>query len=239
MNEKIQKLLPKLGSIAVGVVPVFILIRYFGVSRKLIIGWGVLAYVVGVLVIKMPLYHYVVVRYLHGKLSNVWLSVAQGLVSACSELGAALLFFIFVVPDLTLIQLIGFGTAAGAVEAVMLPFVRNPLEGTPLEEHSSNVIEKSSSSKLMPWMGVVERILALFPHIATRGLLYVSVVTGNIVPGLIAVATFASLDGWAYFAHLEKWSFDKVEVLGKLYGNLALVALLQVLAFAGSYYVLM
>ncbi|MCX6135851.1 MAG: hypothetical protein NTU47_18765 [Ignavibacteriales bacterium] len=140
MKSKLQRLIPTLASIAVGIIPVIVLIYYFGVSRKLIIGWGVLSYVLGVAGFKMPSYHLFVVKVLHGRLSNTWLSASHGLVSAISELGTALLFFIFVVPKLTLVQLIGFALAAGAVEAIVLPFIENPLKGTPLEEHSSEVI---------------------------------------------------------------------------------------------------
>jgi hypothetical protein len=236
MNAKLLRLLPSLASIAVGIVPVFILIYYFGVPRKLIIGWGALSYVVGVTCFKMPLYHFFVVKVLHGKLSNVWLSVSQGLVSAISELGAAMLFFIFVVPELTLLQLIGFGLAAGAVEAVMLPFIRNPLEGTPLEEHSSDVLQRSSANSLIPWMSVLERVLALFPHVASRGLVYVSFTTGNVLPVVLAVLTFASIDARAYFAHLEKWPFDDIRVLGRLYRSIALIAIVQTMLFAFFYY---
>lgn len=86
----ITKSLPTVASIAVAIVPVVVLIQYFGVPRKLIIGWGVLSYLAGVVVLKMPLYHVFVVRLLHPKLTNLWLAVSQGIVSAFSELGAAL-----------------------------------------------------------------------------------------------------------------------------------------------------
>lgn len=239
MDPRLKKSLPVLASIAVGIIPVFVLIHYFGVSRKLIIGWGVLSYIVGVTGFKMPLYHLIVVKLLHGRLSNVWLSVSQGFVSAVSELGAALLFFFFVVPDLTLEQLIGFGTAAGAAEAVMLPFIRNPLEGTPLEEHSAEVLERSSASNLIDWMSVLERALAMFPHIAARGLVYISFVTGSVFPALLALLGFAALDGRGYFAHLEKWPFDNIQVLSKLYRYVAFVGISQTLLFALLYHYLM
>ena len=156
-----------------------------------------------------------------------------------SELGAALLFFFFVVPDMTLAQVIGFGTAAGAAEAVMLPFIGNPLKGTPLEEHSAELLERSSANKLIEWMSVVERMLAMFPHVAARGLLYISFATGNVIPGVLAVVGFASLDGHAYFAHLEKWPSDNIGVLAGLYRFIALVGVLQTVLFALLYRSLM
>lgn len=239
MNLRIQKTLPTLASLAVGIIPALVLIHFFGVPRKLIIGWGVLSYIVGVTAFKLPLYHLIVVRLLHGRLSNTWLSVSHGFVSAVSELGAALLFFAFVVPDLTLAQVVGFGVAAGAVEAVMLPFMRNPLKGTPLEEHSAEALEKSSHSTLIAWMSVLERMLAMVPHIAARGLVYVSFATGNVLPACLALLGFASIDGRAYFAHLEKWQFDDIRVLAGLYRFIAVVGLSQALLFALLYYRLM
>ncbi len=239
MRTRLFRLLPTLASVVVGILPAFVLIRYFGVPRKLIVGWGVLSYVIGVTAFKMPVYHLLVVRILHARLSHRWLSAAHGLVSAISELGAAVLFFVFVLPPLTLAQLIGFGVSAGAVEAIMLPFIQNPLKGTPLGEHASEMIEKSFESKLIPWMAVIERILAFVPHVAARSLVYISLVSGNWLPALLGIATFASIDGRAYYAHLEKWSFDQVKVLGKLYVNLAVVAGIQALCFIGFYHLLM
>lgn len=42
-----------------------------------------------------------VVKSLRHRLSNTWLAIAQGVLSAVAELGAALIFFLFVVPKLT------------------------------------------------------------------------------------------------------------------------------------------
>lgn len=239
MKTDFNRIAAQLTSIAVGIIPVFVLIHYFDVSRKLIIGWGVLSYIAGVAVFKLPLYHFIVVRVLHMKFSNRWLGVSQGFISAISELGSAFLFFVFVVPKLTLVQLIGFGTAAGAVEAIILPFMQNPLKGTPLEAHLSEVIQRSSTNNLIPWMAVLERLFALPLHIGTRGLVYISFISGNIIPAILAVMAFASIDGRAYFAHLEKWSFDNLQVLGKIYTFIAIVAIIQALLFAFCYYKLM
>ena len=239
MNTQLRRLPPMLASIAVGVIPVFILISCFGVPRRLIIGWGVLSYIIGVTALKMPIYHIVVVKLLHARLSNLWISISHGFVSAVSELGAAFVFFVFVVPDMTLTQLIGFGAAAGAVEAIMLPFIQNPLKGTPLEEHAFSVIQSSSNSTLISWMGVLERVLALVPHVASRGLVYITFSTANIVPALLAVASFATIDGRAYYAHLTKWAFDDIRVLCRFYRFLAMTAVLQGLCFAFFYDYLM
>jgi hypothetical protein len=232
----IKKHLPSVVSILVGVIPVVILILYFDVPRKLILGWGILSWIIGVACLKMPIYHLFVVKFLHKRLSNKWLGITQGLISAFSELGSAFIFFQFVLPDLSLPQLIGFGVAAGAVESIVLPFIGNPLIGTPLEENTVNMEQKVSSDLSMQWMAVIERVIAMVIHISSRGLIYVSMIKFSLLPGLIAVLTFAAVDGRAYYGLLEKWAFDDIRVLRKFYLYLAIIALVQLSGFLFFYY---
>lgn len=198
-----------------------------------------MAYAVGAVGIKLPLYHLLVVRVFHKKLSNRSLAFSQGAISAFSELGAALAFFLFVVPELTFAELIGFGVAAGSVEAIILPFMKNPLEGTPLETHAEETGKKASENIAIQWLGVVERVLASLVHTATRGLTYITCSTGNLVPIVLAIAGFASIDGLAYYAHLEKWQFDNIQILAKFYRFLGSIAGSLLVLFLSLYYVLM
>jgi len=241
MHQRLQVLwkhLPTVASIAVGILPVVILVVWCDVPRK-IIGQGALAYAAGAVGMKLPFYHLLVVKVLHKrKLSNKSLAFSQGAVSAISELGAALAFFFFVVPDLTFAGLIGFGIAAGSVEAVILPFMKNPLEGTPLEAHAEETGKNASENMKIQWLGVVERILASVIHVGARGLTYIGYSTGNIVPVILAIAGFASVDGRAYYAHLEKWRFDNIRVLTKFYRFLGAVAFSLIVLFVSLYYFL-
>jgi hypothetical protein len=236
MEFSIKKHLPAIASILVGIIPIVILILYFDVPRKLILGWGILSWIIGVALLKMPLYHLLVVKFLHKRLSNKWLGIIQGFVSAFSELGSAFIFFQFVLRDLSLPQLIGFGVAAGAVESIVLPFIGNPLSGTPLEKHTADMEQKTSSDLSMQWMGVIERVIAMVIHISSRGLIYVSMIKFSILPGLIAVLTFAAVDGRAYYALLEKWALDEIRVLRKFYLYLAIIAMIQLSSFLFFYY---
>lgn len=231
-----QRQIPSIISILAGILAISILILYFHVPRKLIIGWGVLSWVLGVAVIKVPIYHLLIVRFLHPRLSNKWLGLINGLVSAMAELGSALIFFYFVLPEnLTLPQLIGFGLAAGAVESIILPFMGNPLAGTPVKEHTENISKKSQSDNRLNWMGLIERIIAYFFHIFSRGLVYISKVSGNILPLIIAVIAFASADGKGYYDLLEKRDFTDIKILGKFYFFLVIIAIILTLSFALSY----
>lgn len=241
MNNRlslIAKHIPAGASVAVGIVPIIILIVWFDVSRK-VIGIGALSYVAGAMVIKFMLYDLFVVKFLHKKLSNKWLAVSQGVVSAFSELSAALCFFLFVVPRLTFAELIGFGLSAGSVEAIILPFMKNPFQGTPLEKHAEETINKSSENLAIQWLGVLERVLTSLIHTATRGLVYISKSTGNFIPIALAVSCFALIDGRAYYAHLQKWRFDNIQVLDKFYSFLGTVTFSLVLFFVSFYYYLM
>ena len=78
--------------------------------------------------------------------------------------------------------------------------------------------------------------MASLIHTATQGLVYISYATGNLVPALLAISGFASIDGRAYHAHLEKWRFDDVQVLGRFYRFLAVVAVWLNLLLLSSYY---
>lgn len=219
----LQKHLPSAASVAVGIVPILVLVLWFDVPRK-IIGQGAMAYAVGAVGIKLPLYHLLVTRVLHGRLSNMRLAVAQGALSALAELGAALGFFLLAVPVLTPAELVGFGIAAGSIEAVILPFMNNPLQGTPLEEHAEETSRSASGNTTVQWLGVLERVLASVVHTSSRGLTYLSAATGNPIPVALALAGFASIDGRAYYAHLEKWRFDDAAVLAGFYRFLGAVA---------------
>jgi hypothetical protein len=88
---------------------------------------------------------------------------------------------------------------------------------------------------LIPWLSALERLLALLPHIATRGLVYISFISGNIIPAILAVGTFAVIDGRVYIGHLEKWPFDSVQVLTKIYIYLAVIGIFQTFLFAYCY----
>lgn len=73
----LYKHLPTAASVAVGILPIVILILWFDIPRS-IIGKGALAYAVGAVGIKLPLYHLLVVKVLHKKLDNKSLAFSQG-----------------------------------------------------------------------------------------------------------------------------------------------------------------
>lgn len=211
-------------SLAVGIIPIWVLESWFGVPRKIIVGYGFLAYIVGVTALKLPIHHCLVERFLRARLSTAALAATQGVVSAVSELGAAAAFFVYVLPRLTYWQLIGFGVGAGAVEAIMLPFISNPFKGTALEEHADRVFRAAASVRSVQWLSVLERVWAMLLQVSARGLTYLSLAGHNPIPAIIALAGVATVDGSAYYWHLQKVRFDSLSVLANIHIFLALLA---------------
>lgn len=60
---------------------------------------------------------------LHKHLTPVGLVTAQGFAFSFSELRYASLVFLFVIPKLSIPNLIGFGAAAGIIEVIILPLM--------------------------------------------------------------------------------------------------------------------
>lgn len=218
-------------SILVGVLPIWALERWFNVPRKITVGYGILAFVIGATLVKVPLHHFVVERFLRPRLSKPALSAIQGVISAFAELAVAAAFIAFVVPRLTWWQLVGFGVGAGATEAVMLPFLSNPFKGTSLEKHAEAVGRASAGTPSVQWLSVVERVWAMLLQVSTRGLVGLSVYSGNPLPAGIALAGFGAVDGSAYYWHLSKWRFDTLPVLARVHMILGFAAVLLMAAF--------
>ena len=218
-------------TLAVGILPIWALETWFGVPRKIIVGYGFLAYIIGVALIKMPLYHFIVERSLRPRFSDPALAGTQGVLSAASELGAAAAFFLYVIPLPSYWQLVGFGVGAGAVEAIMLPFIANPFKGGTLGEHAEEVFRASARAQGVQWLSVLERIWAMLLQVSTRGLVYLSVASHDPIPGGIALAGFSAVDGSVYYWHLKKWRFDTLPVLARVHAFLGLMAGLLTAAF--------
>ena len=204
-------------SILVGIAPIWVLENWFGVPRKISVGYGIIAYVIGTTALKLPLHHFVVEPILRPRLARASLAAAHGALSALSELAPAAAFLLWVVPPLTWWQLVGFGVGAGAVEAIMLPFVANPLKGTALEEHANDVFRRSATNSAVQWLSVLERIWAMLLQVSTRGLVGLSVYSGNPAPACLAVVGFGAVDGIAYYGHLDRWRFDSLSVLARVH----------------------
>ena len=195
-------------SIAVGIVPIVVLERWFGVPRKVSVGFGVVAWAAAVAA-KAIIHHLVVDRAVRQGTDHRTAAVILGVLSASAELGVAAAFFMLVWHPPTLSQLIGFGAGAGMAEAVMLPFIANPFKGSTLEAHSEEVFTRSAGVPLIQWLKVLERIWATLLQVSSRALVYLTMASANPVPAAVAICGFACVDGMAYYGLLQKWRFDQ------------------------------
>jgi hypothetical protein len=222
------ELVANLGMLGLGISVAFYLTQGLGVSRE-IIGYGALSYALGAVGFKGLVYAGLVVPVLHKHLPAVWLATGQGFISALSELGAAALFFWLVIPELSLPELIGFGAAAGIVETLVIPLMSiggiSVLAGTPVEQNAAEQWRQVGASPTAVMVfPIVERGLTMVLHTSSRALIYASMVLGNVVPALLAVSLFASVDGLAYYALLRKWKVLRFPVAIKFYAVVAIAA---------------
>jgi hypothetical protein len=227
-REFVFELVAIVGMLGLGVGVFFYLTRGLSVSRH-IIGFGVLSYALGAVGFKGLLYTGLVVPVLHKRLSPVRLAAAQGFMSALSELGAAALFFWLVIPELSLAELIGFGAAAGMVEALVIPLMSiggiDVLGGTPVEKNAAEQWQEAGATPLAVMVfPIVERALTLVLHTSSRALVYASMVLGNVFPALLAVTVFTTIDGVAYYALLKKWKVLGFTVAVRYYALVAVGA---------------
>ena len=159
--------------------------------------------------------HQLIVVQLHNKNKSIFLtSIINGLLSGIFELLAAYVIILLMkhkfVFDYNAI--ICFGLAIGSFESIIVVFNKgNDLfKGTTLEESSAKLVEylenlqgikHYSFNMLLP---IFERTMATFLHISTRGLVFITIITGSIIPMLIALIVFTVADGpLGYYYHLS------------------------------------
>ena len=234
-KEFMCELIAIVGMLSLGIGVAIYLTQVLGVSRQTI-GYGALSYALGAVVFKGLLYDGLVVPVLHKRLSPAWLATTQGLVSALSELGAAALFFLLVIPRLSLPDLIGFGAAAGIIEAIILPLMSlggiNIFSGTPVENYAAEQWQDWGATPFTVMVfPIVERGLTLVLHTSSRALIYATIVLGNVFPALLAVSLFACVDGLVYYGLLNKWKLLSFRVAIKLYGVVAIAAAILTFVF--------
>lgn len=238
--ENISTNLPYILSIGIHICFLFALILCFNVSSKIIVGWGILSWAIGAGFVKITFYHFITVGYIHKNFSNFTTSVFNGLFSDVSELGAALAFMYFVLSDkLSLYELIGFGFGAGLAEAIILPLMGNPFKNTPLQEKSDNINEIILENKALIWYHFIERIMASIIHVSTRGLVYFSKISGNVLPAFIAFSFFSYVDGKTYYNFVEKSDFASLNALKAFYfwlGCLCVLLFVFFISFLNAIY---
>ena len=157
--------------------------------------------------------HQIVTVRLHNKNKSVLLnSISNGFLSGFFELFAAYLLIFLTIDkfDYNYNAVICFGLAIGSLEIIVAVFKGPSLfKGTTLEksiekleEYLDNLhgIKHYFFNLILP---IVERVIATFIHISTRGLVFITIITGNAFPFIIALIVFIIADGiLGYYYHI-------------------------------------
>ncbi len=170
---------------------------------------------------KMIAHQLVIVRLAKAKISNLVVSLVNGALSGLFELLAALVVILLMKDrfDFDFSAIISFGLAIGSFESLLLVWQggEDLLKGTALEKSTSEIqsrIEKLSGATYVVYhlvFPVIERIMSTVIHIATRGLIFVTVISQSLLPAAVALATFIIADGVLgyYFNISGKLKTDK------------------------------
>jgi hypothetical protein len=140
-------------------------------------------------------------------------AAALGVVSAVAELGAAACFFWRA--RLRLPDVLAFGVGIGAFEAVFL------LVAGSLEEQN---VPGAPAAKRFAFVGaffLLERLLTMIGHIASRVLLYVGLREKWSLPLLVSVALFSLVDGTVIYGAMANWDWSDAGLLTRFYLFLA------------------
>ena len=157
--------------------------------------------------------HQIILVPFHKKKKSIVLSsLFNGLLSGFFELFAAYLLILFTKNKFAYNYnaIICFGLAIGSLEIIVAVWKGAGLfKGTTLEKSSEKLeaylgnlkgIQHYTFNLLLP---IIERIIATFLHISTRGLVFITIITGNALPGFIALLVFIVADGvLGYYYHI-------------------------------------
>jgi hypothetical protein len=184
-------------------------------------------------IFKLAIYQLVIRKLSHKKENINLVSLLNGFVSGITELGAAIPIFIFM-GDLTFLDLLAFGIGIGTMEAFLVAAPGDPLKGTELEQASKDydtAIQKLSGkdriyySHIQP---IIERIIATGIHVGTRGLVYVGLHFGIILPFCIALSSFVLVDGILGYRLIYTGKLSDLKTTSKF---LLLLSLLSIIIF--------
>ncbi len=186
----------------------------------------------------MLLHQFIVVKLQSKEISKLTVSFTNGLISGLSELSAAFFVIIFMKDKIAFDfnAIISFGLAIGSLEIFVVVFSKNNelLKGSDIEKNSKRLVEYIRNVRGVKYyiynffIPVIERIAATFLHISTRGLIFITIITGKIYPSLIALGVFIVADGLLtyYYYITDKISTHK--------GIISLISYIVVLAFIST-----
>jgi hypothetical protein len=205
------------GMLLVGAAPIFYLMLAHGVSfHWFLIGAGAWAFGVA---LKVPLAFWERSAQRRFRPENAppllhsSYALLSGLGSGLAELGAAFLVLLYLMFPGRLAELIAFGVGAGSAEVLYLLLVAMPQEVKRVLEPGSLRQETPKAPPSVALWAVLERAYATVMHTTTRGLVALSIVRVNPLPGLLGLLIFTLLDGAAFYGDLRGWNWHTHRVL--------------------------
>ena len=157
--------------------------------------------------------HQIITVRLHNKNKSVLLtSISNGLLSGFFELFAAYLLILLTINkfEYNYNAIICFGLAIGSFEIIVAVWKGASLfKGTTLEKSIGKLEEYLETLHGIKYfffnmiLPIIERVIATFIHISTRGLVFITIITGNVLPFIIALIVFVIADGiLGYYYHI-------------------------------------
>lgn len=240
MNQRNQiDLFKQITLILIAIVPVLYLNRVEQVPLKAFIlgtgSWGIGT------ILKMIAHQLVVVRMNARKSPAIFISLMNGFISGLFELSASLGVILLIQHKFAFDYkaIISFGLAIGSFESIIVATHSsdNLLKGTALEESTvkiSRSLEKIQGMKQVTYcylLPVLERILATFIHISTRGLIFVSLFRKTPFPMIIALLVFIIADGVLGYYYNVSGKLLSDKGFTQVYGALFILTFLVTMIF--------
>ena len=201
-NERFENTLSRAILVVIAVVPILYFNQIENVPIKAFIlgsgSWGI------GLIFKMISHQLIVVKLHEKKVPLIYESIVNGTISGLFELLGAFVIIIVMIPKFVFDynSIICFGLAIGSLETLIVAFGDdNLLTGTTLESSSVRLSQQLKNSEGIKFyadnylLPIIERIMATFIHISTRGMIFLAIITNNIFPAVVAFIVFLIADG--------------------------------------------
>lgn len=238
-NKKLTNYLLKAILLSIAIIPLIYFNQIKDVPLKAFIlgtgSWGI------GLIFKMLSHQLIVVKLQNKGISKLLYSSINGFLSGFFELFAAYLIIIFMkekfVFDFNAI--ISFGLAIGSFETIILVFSKDNdlLKGTAIEKHSEKLVEYLKNVQGVNYyifnlfLPIIERIMATFLHISTRGLVFLTIIICSIYPIIIALVVFIFADGLLGFYYYITDKLLTINGLIKFFIYLAILTSFSTITF--------
>ncbi len=190
-------------------------------------------------ILKMIFYQIIIVPLTKKYINTIIVSSLNGFISGITELSSAFILIMLSAKKypimFTFDGILSFGIGIGAIEVMVVATnsSSNLLKGTALEESSKKIDAVldtlSGINHYLYNIGftVVERIIATVIHVATRGLVFITILSLSVVPFMIALSVFITADGYLGYYFYVTDKFLKLEGLNRFLQYFLILAIVS------------